>query len=71
MNECDDPDFDPYLAALDEEYFKSYTGCKDPECEVHGTPPPRKSTSTPTTTTTDPAPLDSRKPPSVTAQLRL
>ena len=39
MNECDDPDFDPYLAALDEDYFKSYTACKDSECEVHGDPP--------------------------------
>ena len=39
MNECDDPDFDPYLAALDQDYFNSYTGCKDPECEVHGVPP--------------------------------
>ncbi len=39
MCECDAPDFDPYLAALDEDYFKSYTGCKDPECEVHGDPP--------------------------------
>ena len=39
MNECDDPDFDPYLAALDEDYVKSYTGCNDPECEVHGESP--------------------------------
>ena len=39
MSECDAPDFDPYLAALDEDYFKSYTGCKDPECEVHGESP--------------------------------
>ena len=39
MCECDAPDFDPYLAALDEDYFESYTGCKDPECEVHGDPP--------------------------------
>ena len=39
MCECDAPDFDPYLAALDEDYFKSYTGCKDSECEVHGESP--------------------------------
>ena len=39
MNECEDPDFDPSIAARDEEYFKSYTGCKDTECEVHGDPP--------------------------------
>lgn len=39
MCECDDPDFDPYLAALDENYFKSYTACKEPDCEVHGGPP--------------------------------
>ena len=38
MNECEDPDFDPYRAAIDEEYFRSYTGCKNPECEVHGEP---------------------------------
>ncbi len=35
MCECDDPDFDPYRAALDEDYFKSYTACRDPDCEVH------------------------------------
>ncbi|MCE2458581.1 MAG: hypothetical protein J4G14_12335 [Dehalococcoidia bacterium] len=35
----DDPDFDPYPAALNDDYFKSYTGCKDPECEVHGESP--------------------------------
>ena len=39
MNECDDADFDPYLAAIDEDYFKSYTACKGPECGVHGEPP--------------------------------
>ena len=38
MCECDDPDFDPYLAAVNEDYFKSYTACKDSECEVHGRP---------------------------------
>ena len=36
---CYDPDFDPYRAVRDEEYAQSYTGCKDPECEVHGDPP--------------------------------
>ena len=38
MNECEAPDFDPYLAAIDEEYFRTYTGCKDPQCMVHGEP---------------------------------
>ncbi len=35
MSICEAPDFDPYQAAIDEDYFNSYTGCKDPECEVH------------------------------------
>ena len=39
MNECEHPDFDPYTATIDEEYFQSFTACKDPECEVHGSPP--------------------------------
>ena len=39
MCECEHPDFDPFLAAIDEEYFQSFTGCTDPECEVHGDPP--------------------------------
>ena len=38
MSECEDPDFDPFLATIDVEYFESYTGCRDPECEVHGEP---------------------------------
>ena len=36
---CYDPDFDPYEATRNENYARSYTGCKDPECEVHGEPP--------------------------------
>ena len=36
--ECVYPDFDPYLAAIDEEYFQSFTDCTGPECEVHGDP---------------------------------
>ena len=39
MCECEHPDFDPFLAAIDDEYFESFTGCTDPECEVHGDPP--------------------------------
>ncbi len=39
MEECQHPDFDAYTATIDEEYFKSFTACKDPECEVHGDPP--------------------------------
>ena len=39
MNECEHPDFDAYVATIDEEYFQSFTACKDPECEVHGDPP--------------------------------
>ena len=39
MCECQHPDFDPYVATIDEEYFKSFTACQDPECEVHGDPP--------------------------------
>ena len=40
MCECEHPDFDPCLAALDDDYFNSFTDCKDPDCEVHGNPPP-------------------------------
>ena len=36
---CEDPNFDPYRAIHDEEYARSFTNCKDPECEVHGDPP--------------------------------
>ena len=39
MSECEHSDFDAYTATIDEEYFKSFTACKDPECEVHGSPP--------------------------------
>ena len=39
MCECEHPDFDPFLAATDEDYFESFTDCTDPECEVHGDPP--------------------------------
>ena len=62
MNWCEDSDFDPYLAALDEDYFQSYTGCKDPECEVHGKPPGNRlrSQRLPLLTLLT---SDSRKPP--------
>ncbi len=36
MCECEHPDFDPHLAAFDEDYFQSFTDCTDPECVVHG-----------------------------------
>ncbi len=39
MNECEHPDFDPYTATIDEEYFKSFTACQNPDCEVHGSFP--------------------------------
>ena len=39
MEECQHPDFDAYIATIDEEYFKSFTACQDPDCEVHGSPP--------------------------------
>ena len=39
MSECEHPDFDPCLAAIDEDYFQSFTDCTDPDCEVHGDPP--------------------------------
>ena len=38
MSECQHPDFDPYVATIDEEYFRSFTACQDSECEVHGSP---------------------------------
>ncbi len=38
MSECQHPDFDPYTATIDEEYFRSFTACQDSDCEVHGTP---------------------------------
>ena len=36
---CYDDNFDPYEAAVNPDYAQSYTGCPDPECEVHGDPP--------------------------------
>ncbi|MCE2458035.1 MAG: hypothetical protein J4G14_09500, partial [Dehalococcoidia bacterium] len=30
MEECQHPDFDPYVATIDEEYFQSFTACQDP-----------------------------------------
>ena len=39
MGVCEHPDFDPFLAAIDEGYFQSFTDCTDPECEVHADPP--------------------------------
>ena len=39
MGACEHPDFDPFLAAVDEDYSQSFTDCTDPECEVHGDPP--------------------------------
>ena len=36
---CEDPNFDPYEAASNPDYARSYTGCPDPKCEVHGSPP--------------------------------
>ena len=39
MCECEHPDFDPHLAAFDEDYFQSFTDCTDPECLVHGEDP--------------------------------
>ena len=36
---CYDDNFDPYEAAQNSVYAESYTGCPDPECEVHGNPP--------------------------------
>ena len=37
---CDDDNFDPYEAAQNSVYAESYKDCPDPECEVHGNPPP-------------------------------
>jgi len=39
MGACEHPDFDPFLAAVNEDYSQSFTDCTDPECEVHGDPP--------------------------------
>ena len=50
---CYDDNFDPYEAAQNPVYAESYKDCPDPECEVHGNPPPWTSTWTPMTTTTD------------------
>ena len=37
---CYDDNFDPYEAAQNPVYAESYNDCPDPECEVHGNPPP-------------------------------
>ena len=37
---CYDDNFDPYEAAQNPIYAESYKDCSDPECEVHGNPPP-------------------------------
>ena len=37
---CYDDNFDPYEAAQNPVYADSYKDCPDPECEVHGNPPP-------------------------------
>ena len=37
---CYDDNFDPYEAAMNPVYAESYKDCPDPECEVHGNPPP-------------------------------
>ena len=37
---CYDGNFDPYEAAENPVYAESYKDCPDPECEVHGNPPP-------------------------------
>ena len=37
---CYDDNFDPYEAAQNPGYAATYKGCPDPECEVHGNPPP-------------------------------
>ena len=37
---CYDDNFDPYEAAQNPVYAESYKDCPDPECEVHGNPPP-------------------------------
>ena len=37
---CYDDNFDPYEAAQNLVYAESYKDCSDPECEVHGNPPP-------------------------------
>ncbi len=37
---CYDDNFDPSEAAQNPVYADSYKDCPDPECEVHGSPPP-------------------------------
>ncbi len=37
---CYDDNFDPSEAAQNPVYAESYRDCPDPECEVHGNPPP-------------------------------
>ena len=68
---CIDPNFDPMLAASDDDYFTTYDGCEDISCPFHGDPDdpdfnptatPTIPTSTPTTTTTDHPPLPQSLP---------
>ena len=35
---CIDPNFDPMLAASDDDYFTTYDGCEDISCPFHGDP---------------------------------
>ena len=35
---CTDPNFDPMLAATDDDYFWNYDGCDDIRCPYHGDP---------------------------------
>ena len=37
-SKCTDPDFDPVLAATNDEYFWNFDGCKDTRCPYHGDP---------------------------------
>ena len=37
-SKCIDPNFDPMLAASDDDYFWSYDGCEDISCPYHGDP---------------------------------
>ena len=37
-SKCIDPNFDPMLAASDDDYFWSYDGCEDIRCPYHGDP---------------------------------
>ena len=37
-SKCTDPEFDPMLAASDDDYFMSYDGCDNISCPFHGDP---------------------------------